>query len=860
MPQPVSTYRLQFHAGFTFREAAAIVPYLCRLGISHVYASPYLKARPGSTHGYDVLDHCKLNPELGTQEDFDFFLGALDRHGMSHIVDIVPNHVGVATNDNAWWNDVLRNGPASKYASYFDIQWGGSRRPEMRDKVLLPVLGAPYGEVLEKGELKLVYEGGKYFIAYYDRRFPLSPQSEELIASNFDSPALAIAHFNSSPRHLHELLEPQHYRLAWWRTAADEINYRRFFDINELAALAQENEEVFGATHEFILKLVRQGKISGLRIDHPDGLYDPKEYLDRLAAEAGEEGALYIVVEKILALNESLPEDWAVAGTTGYDFLNHVNLLFVESANAEAMSRIYAELTGQSIAFEELVYQKKKLILEISLASELHMLARRLDALAQRDNYSRDFTFLSLLKTLRETIACFGVYRTYITSRGAGPVDQQQIEAAIDRAIARNPWVDPSVFHFLRDSLLLKFGADELRPCQLEFAGKFQQLTAPATAKGIEDTAFYVYNRLVSLNEVGGDPAVFGLPPADLHDYLIQRQQRWPGGLSCLSTHDTKRGEDVRARLNILSELPEEWGRHVGGWFKIAATFLSDKSAVPSRNDQYLLFQTLVGAWPLDQKIDGVFISRITSYMQKAMREAKVHTSWTSPDSGYEAGMADLIRALVGDSSFLRDFLPFQSRIARLGLFNSLSQTLLRLAAPGVPDTYQGTELVDLSLVDPDNRRAVDYALREGLLGELASRERDGSLAGELVESMADGRIKLFLTWKVLNHRRAHPEFYMAGSYLPARIEGPRERHAFAFLRQHRGMVAMVVVPRLLAQGLGEDEMPLGGFWEQTNVLLPSPLPAVRNILTGERIVGERQISLAAILRTFPVALLASDG
>jgi (1->4)-alpha-D-glucan 1-alpha-D-glucosylmutase len=570
-----STYRLQFHASFTFRDATAIVPYLSALGITHVYASPYLKARPGSTHGYDVIDHSKLNPELGTAADFDAFLDALKQHGMSHILDIVPNHVGVATNDNAWWNDVLENGPASRYAGYFDITWRGSPRPELHDKVLLPLLGEPYGDVLEKGQFRLAFEDGTFGVYYYERRFPISPRTYAKILSHravaleqslrpenpdlleYQSIANAARHlpdrsardeedvlarwretevikrrlgrlaassepiarhieadvaaFNTGADLMDDLLEHQCYRLSYWHVASDEINYRRFFDINDLAALSMERREVFEATHEFVLRLIREGNLAGVRVDHPDGLYDPKQYFERLR-EAGVE---YAVAEKILAVGEPLPAEWPVSGTSGYDALIMINGLFVDRANEAAFTRIYHDFTGDATSYDDLVYRNKLLILDISLASELQMLAYQLDRIAQRGRRTRDFTHNALRHALREVIACFPVYRTYVDHAGVRDADVKVIDGAIERAVARNPKTDRSVFDFIRDVLLLRSPAGT-REAQRQFAGKFQQVTAPVTAKGIEDTTFYIYNRLVSLNEVGGEPAHFGVTPAEL--------------------------------------------------------------------------------------------------------------------------------------------------------------------------------------------------------------------------------------------------------------------------------------------------------------------------------------------------------
>jgi (1->4)-alpha-D-glucan 1-alpha-D-glucosylmutase len=837
---PASTYRLQFHAGFTFRHAAALVPYLHQLGVSHLYASPYLKAKPGSMHGYDVIDHCAVNPELGTQADFDALLDTLSGCGMSHILDTVPNHVGVATNDNAWWNDVLENGPASRYANHFDIAWRSSPRPEMHNKVLLPLLGDFYNQVLESGQLKLIHEDDKFWVSYYERRFPISPKTLRL--SDGERPDEVIARYAGTPGNarsfdpLHELLDQQAYRLAYWHVASDEIDYRRFFDINDLAALRQERDDVFEETHALTLQLCAQGKVAGLRIDHPDGLYDPLQYFQRLQRRheqlAGSSKPLYVVVEKILAPDEPLPPEWPVHGTSGYDFLNHVNGLFVDSSNADTFTRIYHEWIGEEVSFADLVYQKKKLILRISLANELHMLAHRLDRLAQRYRGWRDFTLIGITHALREIIACFGVYRTYINTPQISCRDREQIERAVQCAVARNTRTSETVFHFVRDALLQvnpDTFTEQDRADQLAFAAKFQQLTSPVTAKGIEDTAFYIYNRLVSLNEVGGEPAHFGVTPERLHAYLADRQQRWPGALSTLSTHDTKRSEDVRARINVLSEIPDEWSQHVRRWREINAW--ADAEHIPSLNDQYLLYQTLIGAWPA-ARFEGLepaartdFIERISAYMLKATREAKVHTSWTDPVEAYEQGTRSFIERIVQSPDFLESFEPFQQRVSVFGLLNSLAQSALKLAAPGVPDTYQGTELLDFSLVDPDNRRPVDYARRRELLAQLDASAQLPSL--QIGVPAHHDLLKLQLHRRLLRLRRDHPELFAQGQYIAVEAQGPRAQHLFAFLRRHESRCLLVVVPRLLARLAGGDAGRLSdeaNLWQGTRLLLPDGL------------------------------------
>jgi (1->4)-alpha-D-glucan 1-alpha-D-glucosylmutase len=957
---PEATYRLQFHSGFTFRQAAAIAGYLHELGITHCYASPYLKARPGSTHGYDIINHHHLNPEIGSGEDYNAFVEALHQNDLGQILDIVPNHMGVAGNENPWWNDVLENGPASRFASFFDISWQAPTRPELQNRVLLPVLGDSYGKVLESGQLRVLFQAGVFTVSYFDRRFPLDPRSygtileqrleelEKILAA--DSPALieyqsvltAVRHLpartetepaklaegqrenevikrrlttltasstavrdflqqtvtllNGTPGDPHSfdlldrLLDEQPYRLAFWRVASDEINYRRFFDVNELAALSMEREDVFAAAHELVFQLIAEGKLDGLRIDHPDGLYDPRQYLERLQQNyqsvcPGREGPLYVVVEKILETGESLPKDAPTHGTTGYEFLNAVNGLFVEGHNAAAFTRLYRDLVGMDLPFAELVHQNKYLILQVALASELHMLAHQLDRLAQKDRSSRDFTLNSLRHALRAVISCFPVYRSYIADKGVRPEDRRHIDSAVRLARIKNPTFSPALFRFIRSMLLLEYPASASEADKAEqrrFAGKFQQVTSPVMAKGLEDTTFYVYNRLVCLNEVGGDPARFGIPSEALHRFNRDRQAHWPHALSTLSTHDTKRSEDVRARLNVLSELPGEWQAGVERWRKLNEPHRQqvEDTEVPAPNEEYLLYQTLIGAWPMasySAEEYAEFTDRIARYMVKAMREAKVHSSWMNPDTTYEDGVLRFI-SLVLDAgtggAFLDDFSSFQKRISELGMLNSLAQTLLRIASPGVPDTYQGTELWDLSLVDPDNRRPVDYERRQMLLAELKGRVSEPradrrALVRELLATRIDGRVKLYLTWQALCCRRDRPGLFSAGEYFAAEVVGPQRERVFGFVRRQDEQWTAVVVPRLLAgMALDQDGLPLGAsVWQDTVLMLPGieSKVRVRDLLTGEELVigekdGKAAVALKEVLAHFPVALLVSGA
>ena len=854
MPLPLeSTYRFQFHKGFTFADATKVTRYLSDLGVTHAYASPYLKATPGSMHGYDVIDHGRLNPEVGDDATYRAWVDSLKAAGMTHILDTVPNHVGIDTNENAWWNDVLENGRQSPYANHFDIAWDTSPRRQMRDKVLLPILGQAYGDALEAGEIKLVREGGRVKVAYFDRRMPVRPETAELIADGDLGPYTGTPGDRGSFDKLDHLLDRQHYRLAYWRVASDEIDYRRFFDVNTLIALAMRRQYVFDAVHRFTFDLLKRGDVAGLRIDHPDGLFDPKQYLDRLQQKYREEvdanGTLYVAVEKIIEGDEKLPADWPVAGTSGYDALIAINDLYVDGRRADAFQSAYAKFVGDDTPFAEWVYRKKCLVLETSLSSELAMLVHLLDPIAQSDRHSRDFTRKELREGLREMVACFSVYRTYVSAAGVSPTDVERVEQAAEAAIKHNPGKSVGLFRFIADTVLQRSQiSDTCVEDRLYFARKFQQVTSPVTAKGIEDTAFYIYNRLTSLNEVGGDPGRFGRPPEAIHAYFADRQAEWPTALNPLSTHDTKRSEDVRARISVLSELPDEWAAALDRWSNLA----DPKS--PTRNDQVLIYQTLLGAWPLDGKPDAAFAGRMDAYFDKAFKEAKVNTSWTAPDEAYGKAVKAFTKSLLADGSpWRRDAEPLQRRLNHFGLLNSLSQTLVRLTAPGVPDTYQGTELWDFSLVDPDNRRAVDYEKRRTLLAEVS---QPGVSAADLLAHKDDGRIKLLLTHRALVARRDHAGLFTAGTYEPVTATGAFAGHLFAFVRRHQGRAALVVAPRLMtAVSPSPDRLPVGDQWGDTALALPDGLGSLTDVLTGRSVPAGQSVPVSAVFADVPLAL-----
>jgi (1->4)-alpha-D-glucan 1-alpha-D-glucosylmutase len=983
---PVSTYRVQLNHRFNFVNAKSIVSYLNDLGISDCYASPYFKAQKGSLHGYDILDHNQLNPEIGAGEDYEKFVGELKKYGMGQVLDIVPNHMAIAGSDNPWWMDVLENGPSSLYADFFDVDWKPVK-DELENKILVPILGDQYGRVLENQELILTFEEGAFFISYYDRKFPVAPGSyteilrfrieelekkigrEQPSQQELLSIITALSHlpprtekdrekiierrrekevikrrlwdlyheseevrffieenvrlFNGekgNPRSfdlLDGLLNEQAYRLSHWRVAMEEINYRRFFDINELAAIRMENPDVFREAHKLIFELIREGKVTGLRVDHPDGLYNPVEYFYQLqrscfiqfclhaASWSSDESSLeeaigslydqvlsedpssplrmplYIVGEKILTKSERMPEDWPIFSTTGYVFLNSVNGIFIDMDHAKAFEDIYTRFIRSKVDFQDLFYEKKKLFVLTSMSSEINTLGHYLNRISEKNRHTRDFTLNSLTTVIAEVIANFPVYRTYVTRSGVNERDIHYVEQAVSRAKRRNPALSVTIFDFLQNVLLLRYPEDfneEDKSEWLDFTMRFQQITGPVMAKGLEDTAFYVYNRFISLNEVGGNPERFGTPLDTFHGQNIERTKFWPHAMIATSTHDTKRSEDVRARLNVLSEIPEEWRQCLIRWSRMNKRKKSviDGQLVPDRNEEYLLYQTLVGAWPLSwmkEKEDEIFRERVQGYMLKAAREAKVNTSWISPNIPYEENLAKFVDAILSSSPnnpFLRDFEVFQKRVSYLGMFNGLSQTLLKVTCPGIPDFYQGTEIWDFSLVDPDNRRPIDYNIRRGMLEKLMETMEMGQsnpidFVRALLKNWRDGSIKLYLTFKALNYRKENHQLFMEGAYIPVTGEGDLREHVCAFARRREEKAILIVVPRFLSRLLKNmEDMPLGKqVWGESRIVISDEVSGVqfRNIFTGQTIQavgqnGQRALPLGEIFIHFPVAML----
>jgi (1->4)-alpha-D-glucan 1-alpha-D-glucosylmutase len=873
---PSATYRLQLQPGADFDAAASIVPFLAALGVSHVYCSPYLQAAPGSTHGYDIVDHSHINEELGGETAFSRFVDALRAHRLGHVLDIVPNHMAISSG-NRWWADVLENGPSSHFASYFDVDWDPPEA-RLRNLVLLPVLADHYGRVLEASKIRLERVGARFQIAYEEQRYPVSPsslgpligraarqlRSEALgyLADAFsslprptatdrasvrrrhrdkevlggvlerlieDEPAVGtvldevVGSTNSDHDALHMLLELQNYRLAWWRSAGRDLGYRRFFDVNHLIALRMEDESVFEDTHRRIIALANDGTLDGLRVDHPDGLRDPQQYFERLRAAAPE---AWIVAEKILMRDEALPPEWPVAGTTGYDFLNRLSRLFVNGQAEEPLTRFYAEFTGESVDFGRVAHDKKLYVARDVLGSDVNRLTGLLLDICEHHRRYRDYSRHQLADALRELIACYPVYRTYVRPQHDVPATERAvIETAVAQAARERPDLEPALFEFLKALLLLEI----VGPLEQEFVARFQQTTGPAMAKGVEDTAFYTFNRFIALNEVGGDPAHFSVCPAEFHAWAEGAARNRPRSMLATSTHDTKRSEDVRARLVLLSECPDEWATAVRRWSSMASRHRSGQR--PDRNTEYYLYQTMVGAWPLS-------LDRAVTHMEKATREAKVHTSWTTINTSYETALRRFLRRVWRDVALMDDLGAFAARLVEPGRITSLAQTVLKLTCPGVPDIYQGTELWALQLVDPDDRALVDYDARRRLLAEL-----DALTPDQIWQRADDALPKLWVIRETLRLRSRTPAaFAREASYVPLPVTGPDHQHVVAY---RRGDAVAVVVPRLL--------LSKASGWAGADVELP-PGPWT-NVLGGAaRFNGA--VAVMDLWRHFPVAVL----
>jgi (1->4)-alpha-D-glucan 1-alpha-D-glucosylmutase len=879
---PVSTYRLQLHKGFTFDDAASIADYLKALGISHLYSSPYLQAAPNSMHGYDVVDHRKVNEELGGAEAHDRFCQRLGETGLGQVLDIVPNHMSLGEQNRYWW-DVLENGTSSRYASFFDIDWN-SAEERLRDKVLVPILGDQYGRVLNEGGIKIKRDGSMFTVEAAGQSLPVAPESlcvilgkvsdfakndtlsfisasfarlplpdftdrRTVLARNRDKIVLhgllerlcaehgsvceaidrAVKELNGNADGLDAFLNQQHYRLAYWKTADQQLGYRRFFDVNTLIGLRVEREYVFDETHALIVKWLKSGLLDGVRVDHPDGLRDPLQYFERLRNCAPE---AWIVGEKILEPGEYLRESWPIEGTSGYDFLNAAMSVLVRPEGLRELGRHYAEFTGESTDFPTIAHDRKIAVMQEALGSDVNRLTNIFVDVCESHREQRDSTRAEIRRAIRETASCFAIYRTYVIPdrKEITREDRDTIARAIKCAKDNRPDIDPALFDFMRDVLQFKVkGSNES-----EFVYRFQQFTSPVMAKGVEDTAFYNYNRLTALNEVGSNPACDGLTLEQFHDYNATMQKTHPETMTTLSTHDTKRSDDVRARLVVLTEIQDKFAETVKRWSDQNAKYRTGEfpGDFPDRGTEWFLYQTMVGAWPIDAE-------RLRDYMQKAMREAKTRTSWVSNNEAYEKAVNTFIDAAMGDKHFVAELEGFVAEVLEAGRINSLTQTLLKYTAPGVPDMYQGGELWDLSLVDPDNRRPVDYMLRRKLLAQVEVMD-----AAAVLARMDEGLPKLWVVHRALQLRNAHREWFgPTADYVPLKAKGDKAEHVVAF---RRGEHVVTVAPRFW--------MALGGNWGQTTIDLPKG--SWTNVLTGETVEGGTS-KLAELLKDFPLALLA---
>jgi (1->4)-alpha-D-glucan 1-alpha-D-glucosylmutase len=886
MPRtPCSTYRLQLHKDFTFDKAAAIADYLTELGVTHVYSSPYLQAAPGSMHGYDVVDHQRVNQELGGAAGHERFCRRLAELDLGQVLDIVPNHMSLGQENRFWW-DVLENGTSSRYASFFDIDWQ-PQEERLRNKVLVPILGDHYGQVLQGGGIKIAREGGLLHVVCVGQILPLAPPTlpvilaraaeyaksdtlsfiasalgrlpsleyvdrRTILARHRDKTVLytllsrlcaedsnvseqldnAVAELNSNLDALDDLLNQQNYRLSYWRAADQQLGYRRFFDVNTLIALRVEREHVFEETHALVLDWLERGVLDGVRVDHPDGLRDPLQYFQRLRERAP--GA-WIVGEKILEPGEFLPENWPIQGTSGYDFLNAALAVLVRPEGLAELSTVYSDFIGGTPSFEDIAHEKKIAVAQESLASDVSRLASLLVEICESNRNQRDYTLAEMRRAIRELAACFRIYRTYVVPERneITDADRNAIAQATECAKAKRQDIDSGLFDFMQEVLTLRVTGKH----ETEFLMRFQQFTGPVMAKGVEDTAFYCYNRLTGMNEVGGDPGRDGLTVDEFHAYCAKMQSTHPLTMTTLSTHDTKRSDDVRARLAVLTELPGRFKAAVHRWSRINSDLRGtrpDGSAILDRNSEYFYYQTLIGAWPIEP-------CRIKAYMEKAMREAKQQTSWTANNKEFEDEVRTFIDRTLHHDPFIRELEQFVDLVKHAGRVNSLAQTLMKYTAPGVPDLYQGAELWDMNLVDPDNRRPVDYTVRCRLLNEIKTMS-----VKQVMERMDEGLPKLWTIHHALQLRKTRPEWFGAESgYRPLLISGAKKQHALAYLR---GENVITLVPRWTVK--------LAEKWANTAVALPKG--EWRNRLTGETVKGGR-IAVEELVREFPVALLVRE-
>jgi (1->4)-alpha-D-glucan 1-alpha-D-glucosylmutase len=917
---PESTYRLQFNKDFTFRSAMEVMNYIHELGINTIYASPIWRAQKGSMHGYDVVEPAEINPELGSPEDFDAFRNTIKKYNFGWLQDIVPNHMAYS-GDNPMLVDLLENGPDSRYYNFFDIDWQHPHA-SLRNRILAPFLGKFYQECLEGGEIKLKYNQQGFTINYYDNHLPLKiesyagilsfgvntlismlgrknpdmikylgvvyflrslPSADEIderyyqimfvkeilwelysqnenIKESIDKTIEALNGTPGDPGsfdHLDAILRDQNFRICFWKVAAEEINYRRFFNINELISLRMEDEEVFKRTHSLINKLIHQKDITGLRIDHVDGLYNPAPYLKRLKEVNGD---IYLCVEKILELDEKLPENWTVEGTTGYEYLNYLNGLFVKPQNEKALTSTYQRFTKRTKSSKEVAHEKKRLIIRARMAGEVERLAYLIESISSKDRYGIDITMHALELVMEEILTYFPVYRTYINRSDYSDQDRKYIDYVLKSVLADNPKVTNEL-NYIGGILKMEFRehiSEIQRELALDFIMKFQQLTGPLMAKGFEDTALYVYNRFVSLNEVGGDPGHFGITPKEFHSFISKRFETWHHSMNASSSHDTKRGEDLRARLNVISEIPAEWDEKVRYWGKINRKFKQNlkKVTAPDFNDEYFLYQTIVGAFPFDETELDSFRSRMKEYIVKAVREAKEYTAWIKPDEEYENAYTNFIESVLSEGSeFLNDLKPFIKKISYYGVYNSIAQTIIKLTSPGVPDIYQGCETWNLSLVDPDNRRPVDYPLLKNLLEEIKT---EGADLIEMINNPASGKIKLYITYILLQERKKNPLLFSKGTYTPINAEGKLKDNIISFSREYEDKCIVIITGRFFTTLVNHNSPADENTWKDTTIDIPLE-GKFKEIISGRIINKDNVKDLSGIFREVPFAVLVND-
>ncbi len=925
---PTATYRLQFSPTFGFNDARRALSYLSELGVSDIYASPIFKAREGSEHGYDIVDPKKLNLQPGSGDDFRALITDVKSMEMGWLQDIVPNHMAF-DRQNHMLMDVLENGESSAYFNYFDIEWEHASE-DLKGRVLAPFLGRFYGECLEDGEIKLSYDKQGFSVNYYEHRFPLRMSTyDRVLTHNLDTlrrdmgrdnpdfikllgvlyvikslsgpPANEeradqvlfikkmlwdlyernrqirdffddnLEDFNGVPGSpdsfnlLDELLWNQLFRLSFWKVATEEINYKRFFSINELISLRMQDDEVFDDTHSLIFELINEKAITGLRIDHIDGLYDPTRHLNKLSLRAGD---IFVIAEKILGYDEKIPTIWPIQGTTGYDFLNRINLLFSRAENESEFESLYSEFVGDHQGYEELLYSKRKLIIEQHMAGDLDNLAHVLHGISRKIRYGFDITLYGLKRALVEILALFPVYRTYADGEKYREEGAKRIREALEGARRRYPGLSYE-FNFIERVLFFDMPdniPEEERAEWLHFIMKFQQLTAPLAAKGYEDTVLYIYNRFISHNEVGSDLATFGMSAKDFHEFNRERAAHRPHSLNATSTHDAKRGEDVRARLSVLSEIPRLWADNVRKWKEINRDKITCRNGekIPDPNDEYFFYQTLVGAYPFKDDDSDEFMERMKGYVIKAVREAKIYTAWIKPDEEYERTFLGFVEGVLESKEFMGEFLPFQKTLAHYGVFNSLSQTLLKITCPGIPDIYRGCELWELSLVDPDNRRPVDFDKRTRYLETIKSAEetRLNGLIEEMLSDYTDGRLKLFTIYRALNARKNFRELFDHGEYVPLRARGACADRVVAFARHMEGRWAIIAVPRFLTELIEPGQAPLGeDVWQDTAVALPERAPArCVHVFTDEVCDGDGEIKISDVFSRFPAGFLVGES